>query len=435
MIPKDVIFARATAAGRAAIAVVRVSGPGAGRLLQELTRAAPPERGKGLRRLMNRDGELLDEAIVLWFEGPRSYTGDDLFELHLHGGAAVVEAVTSHLADLGARPADPGEFTRRAFEAGKLDLVQAEAIADLVDAETEAQRRQALRNLEGGFGAAVSAWRAELVEASALFEAQIDFPDEEIPGDVLKRAQIVLQSLQSRLSAAALDTSGERVRQGFQVVLSGAPNAGKSSLLNALSGREAAIVSDLPGTTRDVVEAQIVLDGYKVVLRDTAGLRESADPVEREGVRRARAAVDAADLVVRVSDGRFDGEVVDASDRTLTVATKADLRTASEIPDKADMSVSIYDQASIAGLKARIAAIAAEVMGGASTGGVFRQRHREMLGSAAGHIGRALVMGASAPELAAEDLRLAQRDLERIVGRIGADEVLGAVFSTFCIGK
>lgn len=293
----DTIFAPATAAGRAAVAMVRVSGPKAAMATGALAGDVPPPRRASVRQLFDATGREIDRALVLWFPAPHSYTGEDCVEFHLHGGPAVVAALLEALQGLGLRLAEPGEFTRRAFENGKLDLAQAEGIADLVEAETEQQRRQALEQVGGRLSEVRARWGEALTGALALFEAAIDFPDEELPADVATRARPVLQALLAEIEAAAADTArGERVREGYRVALLGAPNAGKSTLLNALAGREAAIVTATPGTTRDVIEVPMVLAGYKLLLADTAGLREAETEIEAEGVRRARATVAAMSL-------------------------------------------------------------------------------------------------------------------------------------------
>ena len=284
----DTIFAPATAAGRAAVAVVRLSGPGTRTAVRALSGRLPSARRASLRRLAAADGQPIDEALVLWFPAPASYTGEDCAEFHVHGGQAVAGALVEALSALGLRLAEPGEFTRRAFEHGKLDLAQAEGVADLIDAETEAQRRQALAQLGGRLSDVQARWRDGLTRASAMLEAAVDFPDEELPGDVAGRARPILEILVGELEAAAADVArGEQVREGFRIALLGAPNAGKSTLLNVLAGREAAIVSATPGTTRDIIEVPLVLGGYKVILADTAGLRATNDEIEAEGVRRA----------------------------------------------------------------------------------------------------------------------------------------------------
>ena len=285
----DTIHALATAPGRAAIAVLRLSGPRAGDVAKALAGPLPAARRASLRTLRDGGGVALDRGLVLWTPGPASFTGEDAAEFHVHGGRAVVEAVSAALTAAGSRPAEPGEFTRRAFENGKLDLTEAEGVADLVDAETQAQRRQALAQLEGAAARAAAAWRGRLLRALAHLEAAVDFPDEDLPEDVAARARPDLLALRDDLVSAAADRRGERLREGLRVALVGAPNAGKSSLLNALAGRDAAIVTPTPGTTRDVIEVRVELAGAPALLADTAGLRETQDAIEAEGVRRAAA--------------------------------------------------------------------------------------------------------------------------------------------------
>src|SRR5215469_817073 len=301
---RETIFAPATAPGRAAVAVVRISGPSARKALRALAGRTPPPRRASFRRLRAPDGAPLDAALILWFPGPNSYTGEDVAELHLHGGPAVVGEVAQALTALGLRLAEPGEFTRRAFEAGRLDLDQAKAVADLIDAETEAQARQALDQLAGALGRRYATWRGALAEALAYLEAAVDFPDEEPPADVAGRARPAIGRLVADLEAALGDARrGERVREGYRIALVGAPNAGKSQLLNALLAREAAIVTATPGTTRDVIEVPLVLAGYKALVADMAGLRTASEAIEAEGVRRARDWAEAADLRLWVADG------------------------------------------------------------------------------------------------------------------------------------
>ena len=326
----DTIFAQATAAGRAAVAVVRLSGPRSGEIVRTLAGRLPAPRRASLRAL-RYDGQIIDRALVLWLPGPDSYTGENSAEFHVHGGLAVLEALGAALAAAGARAAEPGEFTRRAFEAGKLDLAQAEAVADLVDADTDAQRRQALQQLDGALGAAHAGWRDLLVEALAMLEAAIDFPDEELPADVAARTRPPLVRLAHELKAATGDAArGRRVREGFRIALIGAPNAGKSTWLNALAGREAAIVTEIPGATRDVIEVPAEWAGYKVLLADTAGLRDTADPIEAEGVRRARAWASSADLRLWITDAASpvpeDAAMALVRDGDVRLLNKSDLQ-------------------------------------------------------------------------------------------------------------
>lgn len=432
----DTIFAPATAAGRAAIAVVRLTGPKTELAVRTLAGGLPAPRRASVRRLYAPDGTELDQGLVLWFPGPRSYTGEDAAEFHVHGGRAVVGALLEALADLGLRLADPGEFTRRAFEHGQLDLAQAEAVADLIDAETEAQRRQALAQLDGRLSAVQARWRDALTEALAMFEAAVDFPDEEVPEDVAARARPILDGLVEELEAAAADVGrGERVREGYRIALIGAPNAGKSTLLNALAKRDAAIVTDIPGTTRDVIEVPLQLGGYKAIVADTAGLRDTPDVIEAEGVRRAAAWADAADLRIWLVDGA--ASVAPARPTGLTSAdlvllTKRDLGEGPlELPGTPFTARSPND---VAWLEQTLAERVVDALAGAEPPAATRLRHRALLEEAATRL-RQAAGETAALELAAEDVRLASRALDRITGRIDPEEVLGKIFSTFCIGK
>ncbi|MGZ5984463.1 MAG: tRNA uridine-5-carboxymethylaminomethyl(34) synthesis GTPase MnmE [Caulobacteraceae bacterium] len=433
----DTIFAPATAAGRAAVAVIRISGPGSSRILEALAAPLPPQRRAVVRRLRT-GGETLDEALVLWMPGPNSFTGEDSAELHLHGGRAGVEAVSRALAGLGLRLAEPGEFSRRAFQNGKLDLTQAEAIADLVDAETDAQRRQALGQLEGELSARYEAWRKRLIQALARLEAAVDFPDEDLPETLQAEVGMRIGGLAAELEAALADHGrGETVREGFKIALIGAPNAGKSSLLNRLAGREAAIVTEIAGTTRDVIEVPAEIEGFKVLFADMAGLRDSVDPIEAEGVRRARAWAEAADLRLWVVDQTAPADLEDAvRPSDILVLNNADLPTGPDagLPDLETVRVSARTQA---GLDALGAILAARVK--ALTGGDFpavtRLRHRRHLQDAAEALRRGQRALALSPELGAEDLRHAAQALGRIAGRIDPEQVLDEVFASFCIGK
>jgi tRNA modification GTPase len=443
----DTIFAPATAPGRAAVAVVRLSGPQAAATVVALAGSLPRPRQASLRALRVPHGAPIDQALVLWFPAPGSYTGEASAEFHVHGGPAVVAALVQALSDQGLRLAEPGEFTRRAFENGKLDLAQAEGVADLVEAETEAQRRQALAQLDGALGRAQAAWRADLIEALAMFEAAVDFPDEEIPADVATRARPALERLVAELETARDGVKrGAQVREGFRIALVGAPNAGKSTLLNGLAGRDAAIVTATPGTTRDIIEVPLRLAGYKVILADTAGLRETHDEIEAEGVRRARAWATGADLRVWVVDGSGaapappPGEL-EAGD--LCVINKADLPPGDETA-RAQVEaralelelhrISARETSHLAVLQQALSDRVVEALAGAEPPTATRLRHAQLLGDALGHLHRALRLQDDL-ELAAEDVRLAGRALDRITGRIHPEDVLDRVFSSFCIGK
>jgi tRNA modification GTPase len=468
---RDTIFALATAPGRSAVAVVRVSGPGAGKALRALAGRTGRARTARRAHLRGGDGAPIDEALTLWFPGPASYTGEDVAELHLHGGPSVVSRVIAALADMGLRLAEPGEFTRRAFEAGKLDLTQAEAVADLIDAETEAQARQALAQMRGVLSRRYEGWRAGLTTALAHVEAAVDFPDEDLPAEVSQRAVPLIETLIADLEAAVADAGrGERVREGYRIAIVGAPNAGKSRLFNALVGRDAAIVTAHAGTTRDVIEAPIVLAGYKTVIADMAGVRVAADEIEAEGVRRARAWASDADLRVLAVDASADrGAWVDAANaatpRDLLVLTKTDLPAGCDAAAASawatplgveSLGVSAETGDGLAELRAWIERRVVADLAGADFPAATRQRHSTLLHHAVGALESArqnlaglsyanilasrdkLLAGEPAPpepELAAEDLRLAARALERITGRIGAEDVLDLIFASFCIGK
>ena len=433
----DAIFALATPPGRGAIAVIRLSGPGVGDALAALGAGGLKPRLASVRDL-SHGGEHIDQALVLRFVAPHSYTGADSAELHLHGGRAVVEAASRALIALGLRPADPGEFTRRAFQNGRMDLAQAEAVADLIDAETTAQAKQALRQLDGRLSETYAGFHRDLLHALALVEAEIDFPDEEVPDNLARTAGPVLDRLADDLTRA-VDTGrrGERVREGYRIVLIGETNAGKSSLFNALVAREAAIVTPIAGTTRDVLDADLVIGGYAVTLSDTAGLRDSDDPVEAEGVRRARRRAEEAELRLWVrAPGDPAGAAADyARPDDLVVANKADLGPAEVDPGFEALAVSTATGEGLAALHDWLAVRLARDLSGADFPAITRERHRLRLGEALAAVRAARVALDRAPEMAGDDLRRAADALARVAGAIGVEDILGEVFSTFCIGK
>lgn len=441
----DTIYALSSGPAPAGIAVFRISGPEAGGVLRRLRGGCdlpPPRRGVLSRLTEPASREPLDDGIVLWFPGPASYTGEDMAELHVHGGPAVIAAMLRALAEEpGLRMAEPGEFTRRAFLAGKMDLTEAEGIADLIAAETDAQRRQALRQAEGGLGRLYEEWCETLIGATAHFEAYIDFPDEEIPEDITREIRCKISWLVEQISRHLDDSRrGERLRQGLDIAIVGPPNAGKSSLLNRLARREAAIVSEHAGTTRDVIEVAMDLGGYPVTLADTAGLRESGDAIELEGVRRARRRGQSADLRVFVLDGQ-DAASQDAGrgvlDRdTIVVFNKSDLgTTALQTPAEclAAYNISVKTGEGIDMLLQQLEEVVRERIGLVGQPALTRARHREALEHCLACLQRALE--APLPELAAEDIRLAVRHLGRITGRVDVEDLLDVIFRDFCIGK
>ncbi|MDR0807964.1 MAG: tRNA uridine-5-carboxymethylaminomethyl(34) synthesis GTPase MnmE [Gemmobacter sp.] len=429
----DTIYALATARGRAGVAVIRLSGPLAHQVIETLTGLPlPAERVAALRRIVWRD-DLLDDALVMIFGAGRSFTGEPVAELHLHGSLAIVGSVLRILGEFsGVRLAEPGEFTRRALENGRLDLAQVEGLADLIDAETEAQRRQAFRVFAGHVGRKVEDWRRILLRIAALMEATIDFVEEDVPVDVLPEvrnlAYRLLDEMRAELAGAAV---AERVRDGFEVAIVGVPNAGKSTLLNELAGRDAAITSDVAGTTRDIIEVRMDMRGLPVVLLDTAGLRETADPVEQIGVDRARTRAEAADLRIFLLETPQDRPILEVRPGDIVVLGKGDLWPLFDgrrISGKTGLGIDRLIDDIGAALAARTA--------GSSL--LIRERHRIAISGAVRALEEALfrldAMGDQI-ELAAESVRYGMRALDQLIGRIGVEDVLGEIFSSFCIGK
>ena len=441
----DSIFALSSGGGRAAIAVVRVSGPAAGHALMRIAgQPLPVPREAALRRFrVPGTGEAIDRGLALWFPSPASATGEDVAEFHLHGGPAVLAALADALAALpGLRPAEPGEFTRRAFAAGRLDLTEAEGIADLVAAETEAQRRQALRQMEGGLHRLYNGWRDRLMALRANVEAAIDFSDQDLGDDPLVTAAPGLAALEAEIAAHLDDARrGERLREGFTIAIVGAPNAGKSSLLNRLAGRDAAIVSARAGTTRDVVEVRLDLAGWPVTLADTAGLRESGDEIESEGVRRALDRAACADLSLVVFDGalwpKADGQShALLGDDALALLNKSDLfphPPPATVAGHAALALSCLTGSGIEALLERLAAEIARRYPAGGEPALTRARHRQAVAECRDALARA--RAGPADERLAEELRLAAHALGRITGRVDVEAVLDLVFRDFCIGK
>jgi tRNA modification GTPase len=445
-IGNDTIAALASGEGRSGVAVIRMSGPKACAALEAISGAVPAPRRATIRRIHDSFGSTLDHALVLWMPGPASFTGEDVAEFHVHGGRAVVASVLRALFDTSlVRPAEAGEFTRRAFEAGRLDLAEVEGLADLIEAETEAQHRQAIRQFEGALGTLVAGWRDRLIALLALVEAEIDFPDEGLPDGLVSSLGPDIDAMIGEVTRVAAEAErGMRVRDGIRVVILGAPNAGKSTLLNALSGRKSAIVSPIPGTTRDVVEVRLVLAGVPVWIADTAGLREAADVIEEEGVRRALERAGEADIRILLIDGSLDVAPNEGLDllrsEDILVRSKADQqrrgaavaaerlaeRIGAHLVDHAPQSNEVIEAlTSLISLKYTIG-------GGAL---VTRERQRHALLAAMEHLKRAEAGLSGPPELVGEDVRLAVRSLESITGKVDVEDVLGRIFSTFCIGK
>ena len=427
----DTVYALATAQGRAGVAVIRISGPQAHQACIQLCGGLPEPRRAALRVVTDAEGVRLDEALVLIFPQGASFTGEQVVEFHLHGSTAVVTAVLRVLSTIpGLRAAEAGEFTRRALENGRLDLAQVEGLADLIDAETEAQRRQALRVLSGDLGRVAEGWRRDLIRAAALLEATIDFADEDVPIDVTPEVSALLTSVQAdlRRESAGVSTA-ERVRSGFEVAIVGAPNVGKSTLLNALAGREAAITSEYAGTTRDVIEVRMDLGGLPVTLLDTAGLRDTTDVVEEIGIKRARERAALADLrVFLVDQGETPDMEPEADD--IVLRAKADL-----LDEKSGAVSGISGE----GIESLVGEITSRLSGRlAGLGIATRERHRVAMLRAVSSLddaARHLALGPDTYDLTAEELRQAIRALESLVGRVDVENLLDEIFASFCVGK
>ena len=424
----NTIFALASAQGRAGVSVIRLSGPDAKKVVAKFVSNLPKDRVAGLRILTDGTGEPLDHALVLCFDGPRSFTGEDVVELHLHGSIAVVQSVLRVLGDSGlARLAEPGEFTRRALENGRMDLAQVEGLADLIESETETQRKQALRVVTGHLGALVEQWRSSLIRAAALIEATIDFVDEDVPVDVTPEVRELLIGVKSDLiSEIAGSKVAERIRVGFEVAIVGAPNAGKSTLLNAMAGRDAAITSDIAGTTRDVIEVRMDLMGLPVTILDTAGLRDGQDKIEVIGINRALERARNADLRVFLAG---DNEVLPLAQQP------DDIR----LTPKADITGSGVSGITGQGVSELLNNIQRVLEQRSSQAGLAtHERHRIAMQSTLTVLDVVLPLVDLGPEhydIAAEELRSAIRSLEALVGRIDVENLLDEIFSSFCLGK
>jgi tRNA modification GTPase len=452
---RDTIFALSSGRPPAAIAVVRVSGPRARVALEKMTGRVPEPRRAVLARVRDpATGDVIDEGLMLWFPGPNSETGEDIAELQVHGGRAVIAAVLSALGGLaGFRPAEAGEFTRRAFENGRMDLTAVEGLADLVAAETEAQRRQAFQHLKGLLGERAESWRQRLIEALALVEAGIDFSDEDdVPKDMMARALELIRPLADEIGRAGAG-QGERLREGLRVAIAGPPNAGKSTLFNRLARREAAIVSPFPGTTRDVLEVHLDLGGYPVTVLDTAGIRETSDPVEQEGVRRASEQARSADLVLWLVDAvAIDPQTVPGLAHSIEtpagsalwfVVNKIDLAGEDELQRVEsgfgrELTVHLLSSATAAGVDELVNALAqfAERTFTPEPAIVTRQRQRAHLQETVVALrGAQQAAQDGREEIMAEQLRLATRALGKLLGRVDVEDILDVIFRDFCIGK
>jgi tRNA modification GTPase len=452
MHPKDqTIFALSSGRPPSAIAIVRVSGPQAGAALTLLAGKIPGPRRATRALLRDANRQPIDDAIVLWFPAPLSATGEDVAEFHVHGGQAVLAALFASLSAIeNVRAAEPGEFTRRAFENGKLDLTEAEGLDDLIHADTDRQRRQALRQLKGLLGDRVRDWRAQIIEACALIEAGIDFSDEgDVSTELIAPALTKIEALRSEIQKVlAGQGRSERLREGLVIAIAGPPNVGKSTLMNQLARRDVAIVSPHAGTTRDIIEVQLDLDGYPVTVIDTAGVRETEDPVELEGVRRARARAAEADLVLWLSDAEHDKNIVAEGPAPVwLVRNKIDLDqvgpgTAMQSRDgkrqgrgEPTFAISASRGDGIAELISALVGFAQEFFGATESGLISRIRQRELLQQTAASLERSLAVIGEGEELAAEDLRAAAYSLGRLSGRVDVEDILDVIFREFCIGK
>ena len=436
----DTICALASGGLPAGVAVIRISGPLSFEAVGHMVGSLPEPRLAGLRTIKTLDGEFLDRGLVLVFPGPNSFTGEDCVELHLHGGRAVVNAALRSLAGFnGVRLAEAGEFSRRAFENGKMDLVEVEGLADLLSAETEMQRKLAGEQANGHLSAVYEDWREKLVFVRSMLEAELDFSDEgDIPGSVSDRIWADVADLKFQVDQAIGNLrAGEIIRDGFKVALAGLPNAGKSSLMNALAQRDVAIVTPVAGTTRDVVRCELDIEGYKFELSDTAGLRDTDDLVEQEGIRRAFRTINDADLVLHLVDLSEQSEALSiAFDRpALRIGTKSDLATTSSRHSAFDLQLSTISGVGLESLRERLLDAVRSHTQVESLAIPSRLRHAERLRSASRHLAAALEGGFLPLEIRAEELRLASAELARVTGRIDTETLLGKIFSEFCVGK
>jgi len=437
----DTIFALATGRGSAGIAVIRVSGVGSGAVFEAIAGPLPQARRATVRKLRTADGLVIDEALCLWFPGPDSFTGEDSFEFHCHGAISVIAVMLKTLGGfMGFRLAQPGEFSRRAFENGRMDLAAVEGLTDLIDSETEQQRQQAVRQMMGGLSREIDLWRGQLIEVLALLEADLDFVDEsDVDNGVTDQAKGLLQTLKDRMAASfALGERGERLREGVTVVLAGPPNSGKSTLLNSLARRDVAIVSPIAGTTRDIVEVRLDLNGYAVTLLDTAGMRETEDPIEQEGVRRMVDRASSADILLWLSASDLPEVPIPVTvGGSAPIRLKLNTHCDRVVTDRGGLHISAVTGE---GMDRLIELLTERVAAASSTEGeravLTRARHREAVGVALAALDRGLAIGHLAnPELLAEEVRAALAAIGQITGHVGVEAVLDQLFSQFCIGK
>jgi tRNA modification GTPase len=441
MIRPDTIFALSSGSGRAGIAVVRLSGPDVVAVVKALAGDLPKPRQAMLRTIRSRDGgEAIDQSLVLYFPGPASVTGEDIGEFHVHGSPAVVDRLLLELSGFeNCRPAEAGEFTRRAFQNERLDLVEVEGLADLLSSETEAQRRLAMRQFSGEASSVYQQWHSDLTGALAIIEASIDFADEDgVAAEAVRMVRPRLSSLRENLGVALVDSErAALVRRGLRIVIAGSPNVGKSSLLNALTGRRAAIVSDIAGTTRDVVEAPLVINGLAVSLSDTAGLRDGSDDViEREGMARSRSEIDAADILIWVTTAG-QPPVLPGRTPDLVVHNKSDLvaKDSIQLRNESHAAVSVKHGDGLEDLRGKLSALVAGHTHVTEQAVMVRSRHRTAVTESIRSLNDALAKRDDALELMAEDVRKAAHSMASITGRIGVEDFLGRIFSEFCIGK
>ena len=442
------IFSLSSGPGISGLAVIRISGPECKQIASKMVSGDFPEARVATLRKINKinANELIDEGIILWFPGPESYTGEDILEFHVHGSRAVINAIQSSISQIkNCRFAEPGEFTKKAFQNGKINLLQAESIGDLIASETEIQRRQAIEIMSGHHGKKYEKWRSKLIKILSSIEAKIDFPDEDLPKDVLENIKNISHQVKNEMLKVLDDQNvGERIREGFKIAILGPANAGKSSLLNYLSRREVAIVSEFAGTTRDIIETHLNIDGYPVIMSDTAGIREAKDEIEKRGIKLALKKAEKADLnivVIEPKSGYFTGVLKGLinSDKTILVINKSDLGTEQieeELKNFKPIYISIKKEQNLNKLIEEIRNRLKNKFISTEDTIITRERHRQHIKQCIQHLESFETKKSESDfDKAAEDLRLATRHLGMIVGKVDVEEILGSIFSEFCIGK